>query len=138
MRLLVSAFRKGDSPMQNAQATQQLLAYLAVLSYDYQLCVGAYKGEREVSAQLTGFRTEEQAISLARRLIGMFHQECAVLVTNNVMCCVTAEGVTPIGLVQFAANQPDSDGYTQFLDGIYMWAAKDIRSSNLLKENHVL
>lgn len=126
MKLLVSAFRKECTAHANAANTAALLLRLVATGYTCELCFGMYKGTREITVQVTGFRILEDALSTARTVLRTFKQECALLITEGVASTVGADSVTVIGPAIFAANQPDCDGHTQYMDGLYLYARQQI------------
>lgn len=121
MHLICSAFLQGAEPNDNAVATAHLIH--SARPYKAELCLGVYKGQREMSVKLTGFESLSEAISEGQAIISAFGQECVLLVNGNTAHSITARGVVHLGTVCRTTTCPQEAGaesYTQFLDGTYL------------------
>ncbi len=115
---------QGASPHDNAVATAKLIQ--AHSHMETEVCLGVYRGQREVSLKIMGFDSKADAINMAQSIIEHFGQECVLLVDEkNAAYSVTARGIAWVGTASRSVTNPQevgADCFTQFMDGTYMVA----------------
>jgi hypothetical protein len=121
VRLILSA-SKGIDEHLDATNTAKLITSLDLMGLTARLCIGTYKGQREIAVEVTGFADEATPwLKIGADCCRLFRQECAYYSVNGegfllypngthewVGSEVEADSVTIAGL---------NDTFTEYLNG---------------------
>lgn len=76
MRMIISAYTQGALNTTNARQTGNLLTHLSYSAHlQYELAVGVFKNEREISVIVSGFRDSDHMLNTANELGLKFKQQ---------------------------------------------------------------
>ena len=126
MKLIVSAYREGSSPSMNAIRTASLIRRLQGENLSTELCIGVYKGVREISIIATGMESAARGVDIAKLVLNEFYQTSVYLEVHGAGASVykdKQQRVTVDGLgkelttIKATWEGPLPDSYTETLDG---------------------
>lgn len=90
MRLIVSAYRAGASPTENAVSTAALIR--SVDAFAITLVQGCYNGVQEVAVMIEGFEDIGHLYNIAGKLCDWYGQTCVYYSVEGVSYLLHADG----------------------------------------------